>query len=37
MLNQNHSHNTKAATYNILDIPQVRTVDLGKSSLKFRK
>ena len=36
MLNQNHAYNTRAATYNILDIPQVRTPDFEESSLKFK-
>ena len=36
MLNQNHAYNTRAATYNILDIPQVRTAHFGESPLKFK-
>ena len=36
MLNQNHAYNTKADTYNILDITQVRTAHFEESSLKFK-
>ena len=36
MLNQNHACNTRADTYNILDITQVRTAHFGESSLKFK-
>ena len=36
MLNQNHSYNTKAATYHFLDIPQVKTTHFGQYSVKFQ-
>ena len=36
MLNQNHACNTRAATYNNLGVPQVRTSHFGESSLKFK-
>ena len=36
MLNQNHSCNTKAATYHFLDIPQVKTTHFGQYSVKFQ-
>ena len=36
MLNQSHANNTRAATYNILHIPHVRTEYFGESSLKLK-
>ena len=36
MLNQNHSYNTRAATYHFLDIPQVKTTHFGQYYVKFQ-
>ena len=36
MLNQNHTYNTRAATYLFLDIPQVKTTHFGQYSVKFQ-
>ena len=36
MLNQNHSYNTRAATYDFLYIPQVKTTHFGQYSVKFQ-
>ena len=36
MLSQNHTCETRAATYNLLDIPEVRTAHFGESSIKFK-
>ena len=36
MLNQNHTCNTRAATYHSLDIPQVKTTHFGQYSVKFQ-
>ena len=36
MLSENHSYNTRAATYHFFDIPQVRTTHFGQYSLKFQ-
>ena len=36
MLNQNHTYNTRAATYNLLGIPQVRTLHLGEFYIGFK-
>ena len=36
MLNQNHTYNTRAATYHFLDIPQVKTTHFGQYSVKFQ-
>ena len=36
MLNQNHTCNTRAATYHFLDIPQVKTTHFGQYSVKFQ-
>ena len=36
MLNQNHSYNTRAATYHFLDIRQVKTTHFGQCSAKFQ-
>ena len=36
MLNQNHSYNTRAATYHFLDIPQVKTTHFGQYPAKFQ-
>ena len=36
MLNQNHTYNTKASTYHILDIPKVKTTHFGQYSVKFQ-
>ena len=36
MLKQNHTCNTRAATYNLLDIPQVRIACFGESSTTFK-
>ena len=36
MLNQNHSYNTRAATYHFLDILQVKTAHFGQYSVKFQ-
>ena len=36
MLNQNHTYNTRAATYHFLDIPQVKNTHFGQYSVKFQ-
>ena len=36
MLNQNHTYNTRAATYHFLDILQVKTTHFGQYSVKFQ-
>ena len=36
MLNQNHTYNTRAATYHFLDISQVKTTHFGQYSVKFQ-
>ena len=36
MLNQIHNCNTRAATYHLLDIPQVKTTHFGQYSVKFQ-
>ena len=36
MLNQTHTYNTRAVTYNLLDIPQVRTSHFGEFSIRFK-
>ena len=36
MLNQNHSHNTRAATCHILDFLQLKTTHFGRHSVKFQ-
>ena len=36
MLNQNHTYNTRAATYHFLDIPQVKTTHFGQYSIKYQ-
>ena len=36
MLNQNHTYNTRAATYHFLDIPQMKTTLFGQYSVKFQ-
>ena len=36
MLNQNHTYNTRAATYLFLDIPQVKTTHFRQYSVKFQ-
>ena len=36
MLNQNHTYNTRAATYHFLDIPQVKTTHFGQYSVKLQ-
>ena len=36
MLNQNHSYNTRAATYHFLGIPQVKTTHFGQYSVQFQ-
>ena len=36
MLNQNHSHNTRAATCHILDFLQLKTAHFGRHSVKFQ-
>ena len=36
MLNQNHTYNTRAATYHFLDIPQVKSTHFGQYSVKFQ-
>ena len=36
MLHQNHTYNTRAATYHFLDIPQVKTTHFGQYSVKFQ-
>ena len=36
MLNQNHTYNTRAATYHFLDIPKVKTTHFGQYSVKFQ-
>ena len=36
MLSENHSYNTRAATYHFFDIPQVKTTHFGQYSLKFQ-
>ena len=36
MLNQNHTYNTRAATYNLLDIPEVQTPHFDEFSIRFK-
>ena len=36
VLNQNHTYNTRAATYHFLDILQVKTTHFGQYSVKFQ-
>ena len=36
MLTQNHDCRIRAATYSVLDIPQVRIAHFGESPLKFK-
>ena len=36
MLNQNHTYNTRAATYHFLNIPQVKNAHFGRYSVKFQ-
>ena len=36
MLNQNHTYNTRAATYQFPDIVQVKTTHFGQYSVKFQ-
>ena len=36
MLNQNHTYNSRAATYNLLHIPQVWTSHFGEVFIRFK-
>ena len=36
MLNQNHTYNTRAPTYHILNIPQVKITPFRQYSVKFQ-
>ena len=36
MLHQNHTYNTRAATYHFLDIPQVKTTLFGQYSVQYQ-
>ena len=36
MLNQNHTYNTRAATYHFFDIAKVKTTHFGQYSVKFQ-
>ena len=36
VLNKNHTKNTTTATFNLLHIPQVRTLHFGELSIRFK-
>ena len=36
MLNQNHTYNTRAPTYHVLNIPQVKITPFRQYSVKFQ-